>query len=592
MAQLQEALERLLAATIPLPIELVSVGDSHGRVAAEDVSAPEPVPHFPRPAMDGYVCHDADVLNASPGRPVILQISGAAPMGSSPGSGPAAGEAWTVTTGAPMPHRGDRVLPVEAVRRVGDQLWVEQPPGRRTHIAAPGEDIREGALLVAAGEVILPPAAGALAACGIRMVRVYRRPRVALVATGDELVDVGASAGPLPSGRVYNSNAATLSGLTRAFGCVVEYRGIVCDQPDELRATFAALCDGFDVVLSTGGVSIGRYDAVHRTWLDLGAQRIVGRVDLKPGGPFFAGRRGDTWAVGLSGTPVACLAAFHLLVRPFLARLSGRRHVIRPVHEGSLRIGFPRATDRMRALWARVEGADLGRPSVELLPGASTGNLAALLHANGLALIPPDTPPLPPGARVTVLMLDHEEDRDCLVITRPAMGPVVIGVVGESGSGKTTVVAEVVRRLTGDGMRVVTVKHAAHGFGRDRVGSDSARMADAGAALVVLAGPEETLLRFASPVSSPDRLVDLATALAEQVWGGPPALVLIEGFHHPTRPVIQVGPQKPGAGAGEVVAVVPALNGLSGGTLETELRRVTDMVYARIRPHAAAVVAE
>ncbi|HET9000100.1 MAG TPA: molybdopterin-guanine dinucleotide biosynthesis protein B [bacterium] len=583
MSRLEDAVERLLAATTPLPLESVPIWEADGRVAAADVDAPGPVPHFPRPAMDGYVCHDADLRDASPGRPAILRITGAVRMGDLPGRGPGPGEAWSITTGAPLPERGDRILPVEAVRLAGDQVRVEQPPSGKTHIVTAGEAIREGAPLIRRGEVIRPAGAGALAACGVGTVRVHRRPRIALVSTGDELVDVTEAAAPLPRGRVFNSNAVTLGGLLRTLGCEVQYRGIVRDAPEELRAAFAALRDEFDVVLSTGGVSIGRHDAVHRTWLDLGAQRIVGRVDLKPGGPFFAGRLRDSWGVGLSGTPVACLAAFHLLVRPFFARLAGQRHAVRPLQQVTLADAIGRPTDRMRALWARTHPAESGRTMATVLDGDDVGDFASLLHATALVLIPPGSPPLPAGSRVTALLLDREEDRDRLVVTPPRPGPLVIGVVGESGSGKTTVIVDVVRRLAEDGIRVAAVKHAAHGFDLDREGSDSARVAGAGAALVVLAGPTETVLRITAPLRSPDHAAGLATLVAEQIWGELPALVLVEGFQHPSGPVITVGPQKPGAAAGEVLAAVLAVNGVNGQRLETELQRVSEAVRSRVR---------
>ncbi len=588
--RLEDAIGRLLEAAVPLPVDSCLVVDACGRVAAQDVEAPGPVPHFARPAMDGYVCHDADVRGASPDRPAVLRITGVVRMGEPPGRGPARGEAWSITTGAPMPEQGDRVLPVESVRRADDHLRVEHPPGKKTHIAAAGEAIRAGAPLIRAGDVVRPATAGALAACGVRMLRVHRRPRVALVATGDELVDAtepatapaGAPcAAPLPAGRVFNSNAVTLCGLLRAVGCEVDYRGIVRDAPEDMRTAFAALRGEYDVVLSTGGVSIGRYDLVHRTWLDLGAQRIVGRVDLKPGGPFFAGRLGDSWALGLSGTPVACLAAFHLLARPLLARLAGRRHAVQPVEEAILAVDFPRPTDRMRALWAHVDPLARGRRTAALLLDSGAGDFASLLSANALVLIPPGSPPLRPGSRVTALLLDLDEDRDRLTIGPPSPGPVAIGVVGASGSGKTTVIVELVRRLAQDGVRAVAVKHAPHGFNLDRAGSDSARMADAGAAVVVLAGPAETVVRLAVPLRHPEQAAALATVVADQIWGTSPALVLIEGFQHPGGPVIMVGPQKPGE-VGEVLATLPAVNGVHGETLEAELQRVSEAIRTRV----------
>ncbi|HKV43981.1 MAG TPA: molybdopterin molybdenumtransferase MoeA, partial [bacterium] len=167
MAGLDEALDRLLAAAAPLSEESVPAAAAAGRVAAEDVRAPGPVPHFARAAMDGYLCHDADIRDASPEGPVVLRITGRVRMGEEPEGGPARGEAWAITTGAPMPPRGDRVVPLEIVRRVGEEVRIARPPGRKTHVSPPGEVIRAGAPLIAAGEVVGPTAAGALAACGV-----------------------------------------------------------------------------------------------------------------------------------------------------------------------------------------------------------------------------------------------------------------------------------------------------------------------------------------------------------------------------------------------------------------------------------------
>lgn len=585
--ELEEALDRLLASVTPLPVERIPVREACGRVAAADVAAPGPVPHFPRAAMDGYVCHDADLRTASPERPMVLRITGAVRMGEPPGTGPGPGEAWTITTGGPIPTQGDRVLPVEAARLAGDRLRVERPPGPQPHIVVAGEDIRAGARIVAAGEPIRAAAAGALAACGVAWVSVHRTPRLALIATGSELVEVSDLGETdwqvLPPGRVTNSNSVTLAGELRAAGFAADYRGIVADRPEELREMFRTLGDGYDAVISTGGVSVGRYDAVHRTWLDLGAERIVGRVELKPGGPFFAGRIGGTWAIGLSGTPVACLAAFHLLVLPFLRRLEGRQHAVRPLRTGALAAGFPRATDRTRALWASVEEREGGVPKVDLLVGRSEGSVASLLSANALALIPPGTPALDPGARITVLMLDRGENRDRLTILPPSPGPLAVGVVGESGGGKTTVIAGLLRRLSAAGARTVAVKHAAHGFALDRPDSDSARMIDAGAAIVVLAGPAETTVRIAARLDDPDRIIRLVEESAVRAWGSSPECILIEGFDHPTRPAILVGEQKPGTATGEIIASVPAIAALSPAQLDDALERLAEHVHARLR---------
>ncbi len=581
--QLTEALERLLAAAIPVSTEILSVQESCGRVAAEDIRAPGPVPHFPRAAMDGYVCHDADLRDASPEQPVILQVTGAVRMGEAPDLGPGRGEAWTIMTGGPLPRQGDRVVPIEAGRLAGDQLRIERPPEAKSNIARVGEDIAPGAPLVTAGEIVSAPAAGALAACGIRQLRVHRRPRAALVATGSELVELSAAQATLPPGRVINSNAVTLAGALGDAGCTVDYSGVITDRPEDLRAAFGSLRDGYDVVISTGGVSVGRYDAVHRTWLDLGAERVIGRVDLKPGGPFFAGRLGNTWAIGLSGTPVACLAAFHLLVRPFLRRIAGARYSVRPLMMGVLGGGFSRPTDRMRALWARTEAPEQGSARVDLLVGKQTGNFASLLTANALVLLPPGTPPLSPGSQVTTMLLDHQEDRHRLEIRSPIPAPAVIGVTGESGSGKTAVISGLIKRLAAAGIRTAAAKHAAHGFALDRPGSDSARVIEAGAGIVVLAGPEETAVRIAAEISDPDRIIRMAAEVGAHAWGCAPDLIIIEGFDHPARPVIQVGAQKPGTVAGEIWAALPAVANLTAGELDRALDRLAETVRARLR---------
>jgi molybdopterin molybdotransferase len=578
-ADLLDVLERLLAVVRPLSPESVPVWEAAGRIAVSRVRSPRAVPRVQRSAMDGFVCHDNDLASALDGRPVVLRITGASVMGEPPGPGPAQGEAWSITTGAPMPRRGDRILPLEVVHTDGAVLRFEGAAPRKHHVAAPGEDIQPGDVLTAPGDPVTPSAAGALAACGMAAVAVHRRPRVALVATGSELVEPAAGGPPPPPGCIVNSNAVTLMGELAAAGCEVDYRGIVPDRPRTMARTFASLQDRYDVVLSTGGVSVGRYDLVHRTWLDLGARRYAGRVELKPGGPFFAARAGRAWAIGLSGTPVACLAAFHLLVRPVLRRLAGARFVVRPVELVSLTEGWPRPTDRMRALWGRVEA---GERTVHLLVDSALGRLTLLTAANVLVLLPRGTPPLPAGARVAALRLDRPEDREYLHIP-PAAGPVVIGVVGASGSGKTAAVVGLIGRLTARGVRVGAVKHAAHGYQIDRPKSDSARMMEAGAVRVVLAGPSESTVRTAGELSP-------AAAIQGSAGGAQtaPDVILVEGFGRAGHPVIQIGPPKStprdsgggkaNAAAGEPWAIIPAVPTMP----ETEFEQTLDRLAARV----------
>ncbi|MDR7415723.1 MAG: molybdopterin-guanine dinucleotide biosynthesis protein B [Armatimonadota bacterium] len=564
---LELAFQQLLREAEPVGTERVPVAAAAGRVAAESYVCPRPVPSFRRAAMDGYVVWEADVRDASPNRPVRLRITGEVRMGEEPAEGPGRGEAWAIPTGGALPRRGDRVIPIEQVRREQDVLVFSGPMPRKPHVAEPGEEARPGAVLVQRGEVIRPAAVGALAACGFGEIEVYRRPRVVLLATGDELVDPPALP---PPGRVVNSNAPTLAAELVALGCEVRLGGIVPDAPESLAEAFrAALEEGHHVVLTTGAVSVGATDRVPRTWLDLGARRILGRVDLKPGGPFFAGRVGECWGIGLSGNPAACLAAYHLLVRPFLLRLGGHARIVRPVVLARLRSGPTREADRTRALWGRVFGEP---PEVETLEEG--GTLVGMSRANGLVLLRPGTPRLRPGSRVPVLCLDRREEATELRIPPAQPAPLVVGVVGASGSGKTTVIEGLLRRLRSDGRAVAAIKHAAHGFDPDRPGSDSHRMACAGARAVLVAGPEERFLRLRADPGAPsvERLVEeLADA------SGGLDLVLVEGFRHRDHPVVRVGAGKdPQDGAW---LEIPAFSELPRSRQEA----VLDDLAARIR---------
>lgn len=564
--ELELAFQQLLREAEPIGTERVPVAAASGRVAAETYMCPRPIPSFRRAAMDGYVVWDADVRDASPDRPARLRITGEVRMGEGPAEGPDRGEAWAIPTGGALPRRGDRVIPIEHVRRERDVLVFSGPLPRKPHVAEPGEEALPGAVLVERGEVIRPAAVGALAACGFREIAVYRRPRVALLATGDELVDPTVLP---PPGRVVNSNTPTLAAELAAIGCEVYPAGIVPDASAALARAFrTAVEEGYHVVLTTGAVSVGATDRVPRTWLDLGARRIVGRVDLKPGGPFFAGRLGECWGIGLSGNPAACLAAYHLLVRPFLLRLAGHARIVRPVVLARLRNGPTREADRTRALWSRVLGEP---PEVEILEG---GVLPGMSRANGLVLLRAGTPRLRPGSRVPVLCLDRQEEGPQLRIPPVQPAPLVVGVVGVSGSGKTTVIEGLLRRLWSDGRTVATIKHAAHGFDPDRPASDSHRMARAGARAVLVVGPEERFLRLREEVGTPS-VEQLVEELVDATGGLD--LVLVEGFRHRDHPVIRVGtPKDPLDGAW---LEVPSLSRLPG----TRREAVLDDLATRIR---------
>ncbi|HEY8414847.1 MAG TPA: molybdopterin-binding protein, partial [Thermaerobacter sp.] len=246
MIDLERAFRTLMGAAVPLPAEAVPAWEAAGRVAAEDIVAHRDVPGFPRVMMDGYACRSADIAAASPGHPSVLRLSGDLAAGQAPAGGPGPGEAWAVATGAVLPPGADAVVPLERARREGDRVLVRHPVPAGGHVAATDEDIRRGERLVAAGELIGPAAVGALVAAGIATLRVVRRPRVLILATGDELADpregeegpagrAAAAQRGRQRGRVYNSNAAALAADLRGLGLDCTAGGIVPDDPAALR---------------------------------------------------------------------------------------------------------------------------------------------------------------------------------------------------------------------------------------------------------------------------------------------------------------------------------------------------------------------
>lgn len=583
--QIEEAFAHLIAHAQPLASERVPVRAALGRVAAVNITAARALPGFRRAAMDGYVCHDVDLSDVSPERPVRLRISGEVRIGEAPQDGPHRGEAWSITTGGAMPSRGDRVVPLEDARRQDDVLVINRPPDAKKHIAEADEELPVGAVIVRMGDLIGPSAVGTMAGAAISDVLTYRRPRVALISTGDELVDaLDATPSPL-AGRVVNTNAWVLKGEMEMAGCLVEYRGIVRDDRQKLSATFREAAESaFDVVVSTGGVSVGPYDRVPRAWLDLGAKRIVGRVDLKPGGPFFAGVLGSTWAIGLSGSPAALLAAYHLLLRPLLYRLAGHHSWVRPIVSVRLATGLERRADRFRVLWTRVEDSGKGWLDGHPLTDKTLGILGGMARANGLLLLPPGTPPLPGGSHAPVLLLDRREDREEFHVPSAHPAPLIVGVVGSSGEGKTSVITGLLRRVREAGVRGIAVKHASHGFAFDQVGTDSARMFEAGAGVVLVAGPNEVAVRLRLDGRPLERegAIEIAIAAAEHLDGAPPQLVLVEGFRHPGRLVLRVGAAKPEALHDPVWMDLPSVSSVAPQEMERELDRLAGLLVEKI----------
>ena len=382
---LDDALARLLAVAAPLPgVESVAVGDADGRGLAQDVVSALHVPPQDNSSMDGYAVCCADL--GAPG--VLLPVSQRIPAGAS-GAPLQSGTVARIFTGAPVPQGADAIVmqedctSVEGTSTPQVQINVLPTPGQ--YIRRAGEDVARGDVVLASGQRLGPAELGLAASIGLASLNVARRPRVALFSTGDELVMPGTVAPQdMPPGAIYNSNRFFLSALLRRMGCEVTDLGIV---PDQREATVQALRDAaqsHDVILTSGGVSVGEEDHIKP------AVQLLGTLDhwqiaIKPGKPFAHGRIGDAHFLGLPGNPVSSFVTFLVLVRPFLLQLQGARQVA--IKSVAARADFTWARPDKRREFLRARRNDQG--GLDLFPNQSSGVLTSAVWGDGLIDNPP-----------------------------------------------------------------------------------------------------------------------------------------------------------------------------------------------------------
>ena len=308
---IEEALSLVLGRVRPPAPEQVPLGDAAGRVTAADVRALVDLPPFPSSAMDGYAVRAADA-------PGTLRLAGRSSAGTPAPRGPAPGEAIAISTGAVVPHGADAVVPVEDARDHGESVEVDSV-AVGDNVRPRGGDVRAGEVVFAAGTMLGAAQIGAAAAAGVPVIACAPRPRVAVVPTGSELRRPGEALSP---GQIYESNAALLVVLCESAGAEVVRFDPVADDEEETLAALATALEA-DVVVTTGGVSVGVKDLVRGVLAGLGAEEVFWRVAVRPGKPVAFAVRGESLVFGLPGNPVSSLVAFELFVRPALRALQG-----------------------------------------------------------------------------------------------------------------------------------------------------------------------------------------------------------------------------------------------------------------------------
>jgi molybdopterin molybdotransferase len=393
LLSLDEAIARVLERVEALPAEDVPVGDAAGRVATEDVRALVDLPPFPSSAMDGFAVRAAD----TPGTlPVVARIAAGRPAGGPLGPG----EAMTIATGGVVPDGADAVVPIEYVVDRDNEVEIPETAREGANVRPRGGDVAAGEMVVPAGTRLGPAQLGALAAAGVALVACGRRPRVAVLTTGTELRPPGEELRP---GEVYEANGVVLRAALAAAGGDIRELAPVEDDEDAHRAAIAEGLDA-DVLVTSGGVSVGPHDLVRRIEADLGVEEVFWGVAVKPGKPVSFGVRGQTLVFGLPGNPVSSLVGCELFVRPAVLALQGAS-APGPTYElGRLARSIRQNDARDELVRARATARD-GVVELDAITGQESHMIARAATANALVLVPRGEGELAAGEAVRYLRL-------------------------------------------------------------------------------------------------------------------------------------------------------------------------------------------
>ena len=403
-----QALKIVLDNVAPLGLERVSIAHAIGRTVAEEIRSPRDIPGFDNSAMDGYAVRAADVAAAGENHPVALEVLETVGAGVMPSATVGPGQAVRTMTGAPIAAGADAIIPVERTRGTDRKVDILASAQSGAFVRPRGEDLRQGELVISPGKALTASDLGMIATLNRAMVDVCRRPRVAIVATGDELVDVDQP----PSGaQVVNSSAYALAGAIREAGGEPIMLKVARDRPEEVRSRLAEAL-AFDVVLSTGGVSVGQFDHVKVVLDELGMRQLFHGVAQKPGRPLKFGTIGGRPIFGLPGNPVSTMVCFYLYVYPALRRMAGQGALGLPRMPARCAVDIPVAKDLTEFVRVTLDrrGADLFATPTG---NQGSGILSSLSRAHALLVGPAAKTLLRQGEEATVLLLYPGAAADC-----------------------------------------------------------------------------------------------------------------------------------------------------------------------------------
>ena len=399
-----DAARRVLDEIRRQPALRVPLDDGLDSVLAEDIVSPLDIPPWANSAMDGYAVHGADVAGATEKRPVRLRVVEQVPAGGFPTRRLAQGESTRIFTGAPVPAGADTVVRQEDTDLGADTVTIVNDRDVGGNIRPAGEDIRRGATVLSAGTPLGAAQLGVLASLAVAHPLVYRRPRVAILGSGDELVDVDRPEDILGGRKIASSNTHTLLALVRKAGGEPVNLGIARDTPDSLREHLAGALD-CDLLVTSAGVSVGDHDYVRSVLQELGAERRFWRIRMRPGAPVGFGHLGGIPWIGLPGNPVSTMVTFELFVRPAIRKMSGH---VRP-YRRSVPVSLTEPVSlkpRLQHFLRGVVSTGPHGPEARLTGPQGSGILTSMALANALLIIPEGQYETPAGARVQAILLE------------------------------------------------------------------------------------------------------------------------------------------------------------------------------------------
>ena len=391
----EEARKRLLQFTGPVGTEMIQLSDCLGRILAEDIRAAADVPDWPRSAFDGYAFRAADTSSASPETPVTLHILEEVPAGKVPETRLTEGTAVRILTGAMLPEGADSVEMFEKTEFTETSVTLFHPGRPGNNVVPRGEDAVRGQLLAAKGTKIDPGLMGVFASQGLREIPVFRIPKVGVISTGTEVVELGSV---LPRGKIYNSNRALFEGELRKLGVRPVRVGIARDSVREIRELLELALDTCDAVLLTGGVSVGAYDLTGRAILEAGGEPLFSGVAMKPGKACFYAVRDGKMICALSGNPASAMTNYHAVAKAGLKRLCGwnQGDCFPAEIRVALKEDFPKKSKNERWVRGRLDLSD-GTVRIDVPKQQKNSALSSTVGCDVMAVIPAGSGPLPAG---------------------------------------------------------------------------------------------------------------------------------------------------------------------------------------------------